>query len=492
MVMHDLISIRDMSRNDLDNLIAEALRIKRGKIDVSGVGRGRKLASLFFENSTRTRISTETAAENIGMYVNGFAGSEGTSVKKGEPFIDTLRMFDGYGYDVIAVRHNLAGSARYAKEMVNADVINCGDSDNGHPTQADLDLMTIFENMGTIDGLKIAMIGDLRYGRTVHSLLQGLEHYDAEPWLVAPDVVAMPKWRIDDFESTTGRRVVISDNLSEAVANCDVLYMTRVQRERFPEGAEGETQYRKASSAFNLMAEMLKDAKPGMIVMHPLPRYKHNLEIAMDVDDTQHAHYLDQAENGMWMRMAILSRILGEGFEGRERNGYGHNGLWENLPIVDGIKKGEHMVYRLDDGTLIDHIELGRGRRVEKVLGLDDYRDTEVVAARNLRSQRYGQKDVIGVSGRELTESELSRLALVSSGATINIVRDGRVIRKGRIKLPHQIDEIVRCQNPKCITNPDNHEHVPTKFYVEGQDPLKLRCGYCETPIGRDELRLNL
>ncbi len=489
--MIDVISIRDFSRDDLDSLIDTALQMKAEGVTPSGAQK--KVASLFFEDSTRTRTSFERAAKNLGYEVDGFAGPEGTSVKKGEPLADTVRMFEGYQCDAIVMRHGLEGAARFAADVLEAPVISGGDGSNQHPTQTMQDLMTIQEAHGKIDGLQVAMVGDLKYGRTVHSLLDALGKYDVGVRLVAPGLVAMPGWRVDDYKKAMGKDIQITPDFLAAIKEVDVLYMTRIQRERFPQGPEGQAEYETVSGVYKLYAELLREAKPGLIVLHPLPRYKHSLEIALDVDKTPNAKYIEQASNGLFMRQAILRRVLEEGGFEREPQKLGeHPSSWRELSIKDGTKKGEHLIYRLDNGTLIDHIEAGNSRRVLRVLGLKDYTETPLIVAQGLSSDRYGRKDVVGVQDKELTEYDLSKLALVTSQATVNIVREGRVIRKGKILLPPVIDGLVQCQNQKCVTHPSNYEHAPSRFYTESVEPLQLRCHYCEQPTTRENMRLLL
>ncbi len=489
--MIDVITIRDFSRGDLDSLIATALQMKQEGVTPSGAKK--KVASLFFEDSTRTRISFERAAKNLGYEIDGFAGPEGTSVKKGEPLADTVRMFEGYGCDAVVMRHGLEGAARFAADVLGIPVISGGDGSNQHLTQTMLDLMTMEENHGGIDGLQVAMVGDLKYGRTVHSLLGAFEKYNVGVRLVAPELVAMPSWRIDDYKKATGKDVQITPDLLAAIKEVDVLYMTRIQRERFPDGAEGQAEYEKVSGVYKLTAQLLQEAKPGLIVLHPLPRYKHNLEIELGVDETTNARYIEQASNGLFMRQAILRRVLEEGGFERETPESGElPNSWKDLPIKDGTKKGDHLIYRLDNGTLIDHIEAGNSRRVLRVLGLKDYTETPLIVAQGLSSDRYGKKDVVGVQDRELNNADLSKLALVTSRATVNIVRDGRVVKKGQILPPTIIEDLLQCQNKRCVTYPSNAEHAPSIFYTESVEPLQLRCHYCEQPTTRENMRLRL
>lgn len=485
----DVISIRDFSRTEIEELIWKALEIKQGSSFDESL-KNVKVASLFFEDSTRTRISSETAATDLFCTVKGFSGVEGTSVKKGEPFVDTLRMFAGYGNKAIILRHGLEGAARLAADILPVSVINSGDGCNGHPTQTLLDLMTLKEVFGTIDGLRIALVGDLKYGRTVHSLLQGLGLYDVEVWLISPPSLAMPTWRVEDYQQATGKKVAITPDLKEAIKKVDVLYMTRIQRERFPAGPEGELEYKQVSGSYNLKAAMLKEAREHLIVLHPLPRYKHNLEVAMDVDKTKHAKYFQQAENGLFMRQAVLKKVilgLSSPAKVEERK---EELLWQELPIKDGQKKGEHMIYRLDNGILIDHIEGGKGLKVYKILGLDEKKETTVVPALGIRSQSFGKKDVLAIHDFNLTPEQLYKVTLISPGTTINYIKEGKVVKKGRVVLPKIVEGLILCNNPNCISHPAHNEHIPSWFYVESSQPLKVRCHYCEKPMEGGEIEL--
>ncbi len=490
--MKSLVSIGDLSRNDIDTLIKEALEIKhKSPSKIKKVLNEKKIASLFYEPSTRTRTSFETAAVNLGAYVNGFSGTEGSSVKKGESLLDTVRMYAGYGYDAIILRHPLEGSSRYVSEKINIPVINAGDGSNSHPTQTLLDLMTIYELKSTLDGLKIALVGDLKYGRTVHSLLKAFELYNIEPWLISPENLKMPQWRIDDYVRATHRNPIITSDLKTAIHDVDIIYMTRIQRERFPQGIDGQLEYNEVSGIYKITKALLEKTNKGIIIMHPLPRYKHNLEISVDVDNTKNSKYFQQAENGVYMREAIFRRIFSEGFEGRLKDNHNSNlaSLWMDLEIKNGSKKGNHMLYRLDNGTLIDHIEAGRGLTVYKILKLDKYQ-TEVVPALNLNSKTYGKKDVIAINNKFLNPDELYKLALISETATVNIIHNNRVTKKGKVVLPQSLDSLIECPNPNCISHKKNDENTGTRFDIYLRDPLVLRCHYCGTPVTRKNLNI--
>ncbi len=483
----DILSMRDFSREEVEFIIREALHLKQNKA-VSHIGRDKILASLFFENSTRTRESHELAAKNLNMKIMGFAGTEGTSVKKGEPLADTARMYAGYGADVIVIRHNLDGSARYVADVVKVPVINAGDGANAHPTQTLLDLMTIQEKFGKLDGIKIAMVGDLKYGRTVHSLLQGLALFNnVQVWAVAPPSLQMPTHCIQEFEQQTGRAITLTQDVRDILDKVDVLYMTRIQRERFPLGPEGEYEYKKVSGLYEISAQLLTRAAPNLCVMHPLPRVKHQLEIHLDVDNSPRALYFEQARNGVFIRQVLLAQLLErkkESVEPREENG-----LWRER-VINAQEKKESYLYRLDNGTLIDHLEPGKALQVYSLLGLDKLGATAVVSALNIESSKYGRKDVMAIHNVRLTPRQLWKLALVSERATVNFIENKNVVQKGTVVLPRFLEGLLLCQNPNCVTRPEHFEHAPSKFIVEKDKPLQVRCYYCERTLRQHEVEL--
>ena len=484
-LMRDVNSARNCSRRDLDSLIKDGLKMKR-----DGIPRiGGTVTMTFFEKSTRTHGSFEAAAQQLGMHVTGFPDPESSSVGKGETIADTVRMYERYRADVLVIRHPLAGAAQAAADSLDIPVINAGDSDNGHPTQTELDLMTIQEKFGTIDGKKIAMVGDLLYGRTVHSLFQALEVYDSDVWLVSPDVVKMPQWRIDDYKRATGREVVITEDLMDAIRNVDVLYMTRVQRERFPDTAEGNSDFIKSDRAMQTTAKKLREAKPELIVMHPLPRVN---EITRDVDETEHALYFTEVENGLFLRAALINRILnGEEFEGRNLDLGEEPELRQDLEITNGAKSGRHLIYRLNNGTLIDHIEEGKGMIVYHLLGLKELKKSgvSVVPPMTINSKRYGKKDVIAIHGHQLSPQQSCLLKLASDRATVNYINGGIVKDKFNVVLPNVLEGVLQCPRDKDVTNPKYSQHLTSRFYVESRNPLRVRDHFCGTPYGVEEVR---
>lgn len=300
----DIVSISDLSKTDLELIVNLASVFKQ-----HGPGpylQQRVIASCFFEASTRTRLSFETAVQRLSGTLIGFSDGAHTSTKKGETLTDSIHMISAYA-DAIIMRHPQEGAARLAAEVSDVPVINGGDGANQHPTQTLLDLFTIFECQGSLENLSIAFVGDLKYGRTVHSLAQALCHFNPTFYFVAPDVLKMPAY-IEAGLAEQGVQFEYLETLEDAIEKVDILYMTRVQKERFD-----PTEYMHIASDYVLKAPMLAAAKPSMKVLHPLPRVD---EIHADVDATSFAYYFTQAENGVYAREALLSLVMNEQIKG--------------------------------------------------------------------------------------------------------------------------------------------------------------------------------
>jgi aspartate carbamoyltransferase catalytic subunit len=297
----DIISIEDFSREEINYIIDVARNMEPLAKTGSDMLKGKILATLFYEPSTRTRLSFEAAMLKLGGANIGFAEVDSASVKKGENLADTMRTVENYA-DVIAMRHPLDGAAKLAAEYSKVPVINGGSGAEEHPTQALLDLYTIQKEKGKIDGLKIALVGDLRYGRTVHSLAYGLSLFDVELCLVSPESLRMRRELIRAIQDKIP--VAETSSLEKAVSEVDVLYATRIQRERFPDPAE----YAKVQGVYRIDSKTLSEGKKDLIILHPLPRVD---EIAPEVDRTSQARYFQQVWNGIVMRMALLALVLG-------------------------------------------------------------------------------------------------------------------------------------------------------------------------------------
>jgi len=298
----DIISIKDFSREEIDYILKVTSRMEPIAKTGSDMLKGKILATLFFEPSTRTRLSFESAMHRLGGATIGFAEAEIASVKKGENLADTVRTVENYA-DVIALRHPLEGAARLAAEFAEIPIINAGSGAEEHPTQALLDLYTIVKEKRRIDGLSIALMGDLRYGRTVHSLAYALSMYDVKLYLVSPEILRMRKEVLKTLKEKKVE-VIEKSRIEEVIGDIDVLYVTRIQKERFPDPAE----YAKVRGSYRINLETLKNAKRDLVILHPLPRVD---EIAPEVDSTPHAKYFKQVWNGIIVRMALLALILG-------------------------------------------------------------------------------------------------------------------------------------------------------------------------------------
>ena len=295
-----LISIHDFTKDEILHVLETAKEFEADRSQ--RLLDGKVVASIFFEPSTRTRLSFETAANRLGARVIGFSESTNTSVSKGETFNDTIKMVTNY-VDLIVMRHPLEGSARYASEIATVPVINAGDGANQHPSQTLLDMYSIMKTQGRLDGLTINMVGDPKYGRTTHSLLQAMSDFGARFIFTAPDELRMPE-EYKDFLDKKGIEYIETDKIENHIDDTDILYMTRVQQERFTDAME----YERVKDVYRLDASMLKSAKPNMKVLHPLPRVG---EIAQNVDETPFAYYFKQAENGLYVRMAIIAYLMG-------------------------------------------------------------------------------------------------------------------------------------------------------------------------------------
>ncbi len=296
----DIISIRDFERDDILYILDVAKRIEQSPDQ--DLLKGKVMASLFFEPSTRTRLSFESAMSLLGGKTVGFAEPGVSSLKKGETLWDTIKMVDRYA-DVIVMRHPVEGAARIASEAAHIPVINGGDGSNQHPTQTLLDLYTILKTKGTLDNLNVGILGDLKYGRTVHSLCIALSHFNTKFNFIAPEALAMPKDYLNDL-GEKGLSYREESDLMKVSNELDILYVTRIQKERFPDPME----YKKYAGFYRIDKKILNHVKKDMKIMHPLPRVD---EIHPELDSTDHALYFEQAANGIPVRQALLSLVLG-------------------------------------------------------------------------------------------------------------------------------------------------------------------------------------
>lgn len=300
MKKRSLVSIDDFSTDEILKILDMAVEFE--KQPVRKLLDGKVVATLFFEPSTRTRLSFESAINRLGGKIVGFSDATSSSVSKGETLHDTIKMVSSYS-DLIVMRHPIEGSARFASEVASVPVINAGDGANQHPTQTMLDLYSIRKTQGRLEDLNIFMVGDLKYGRTVHSLMMAMSRWNATFNFISPEELKMP----DEFKlylDNLGLKYYEHNDFTEIISRADIIYMTRVQKERFSDPIE----YEKVKNVYVLRNAMLKNTKPNMRILHPLPRVN---EIDQDVDKNPKAYYFEQALNGVYTRQAILCSLLG-------------------------------------------------------------------------------------------------------------------------------------------------------------------------------------
>ncbi|MDE6659409.1 MAG: aspartate carbamoyltransferase [Eubacterium sp.] len=301
--MRHLLDTTDLSVKEIDDLIALAMDIIENKEKYSSVCNGKKLATLFFEPSTRTRLSFEAAMMELGGNVLGFSEAASSSAAKGETVGDTIKIVSCYA-DIIAMRHPLEGAPRVATYKTDVPVINAGDGGHSHPTQTLTDLLTIFREKGRFDNLTIGLCGDLKFGRTVHSLIKAMCRYSNIKFvLISPKELSVPDYIKTDYLEEQGMEYIETEDMEAAMPSLDILYMTRIQRERF----FSEDEYLKHKDAFILDVDKLENAKADLTIMHPLPRVN---EITTAVDEDSRAKYFEQALNGKYIRMALIITLL--------------------------------------------------------------------------------------------------------------------------------------------------------------------------------------
>ncbi len=305
MERHNFVTIADLSKEKILYMIKMAQEFE--KHPNREILKGKVIATLFFEPSTRTRLSFETAANRLGAKVIGFTDAKVTSATKGETLKDTILMVSNYA-DAIVMRHYIEGAAQYASEIAPVPIINAGDGAHQHPSQCMLDLYSIYKTQGTLDNLNIFLVGDLKYGRTVHSLIMAMRHFNPTFHFVAPQELSMPsEYKL--YCKKHGIKYVEHTEFNEdVISEADILYMTRVQKERFSDLME----YEKVKNVYILKSDMLNNARENMKILHPLPRVN---EISYDVDENPHAYYIQQAQNGLYAREAIICDVLGIGYD---------------------------------------------------------------------------------------------------------------------------------------------------------------------------------
>ncbi|MFO8074315.1 MAG: aspartate carbamoyltransferase [Polyangia bacterium] len=486
-VQRDLTDIHRFTRDEIVYVLDIAERIKRALVekDVAAyrlAGERDLLAALlFYENSTRTRTSFEIAAMRLGMRTTGFSGTEGTSVKKGESLRHTLDMYEAYQCDAVIMRHPLDGSARFAAEHLGVPVFNAGDGKHEHPTQTLLDLFTIREHLGRLDEIDVGLAGDLKYGRTVHSLVIALAKFKGvRVHLFSHEALALPEAFLSHLREH-GVETTAHDDMGEMARKVDVLYQTRIQKERMPDLGEFE----KAKEMSSFTAEMIEGTRERFGLLHPLPVDKEAPSIETCVDPHPKALYKRQAGNGVPTRLAELALslgLVGDGFSGDH---------WEppELPeeffeereIVDKPPRQDVSIRPIRrNGVVIDHMAPYREDLLVKLLGVRERRD--IYRAATVKSLRRpgSVKGMLMIEERELSDDELRTIAAVSPGCTVNFIREAKVTRKLRTYLPGRICNVegMVCTNKGCITRPEHLEGVRPTMIKAGD--RAVRCYYCD------------
>lgn len=293
-----LISINEISKDELNLIVEASLNLKYKP--KNNLLKNKLIASCFFEPSTRTRLSFNVAIKKLGGDIIGFSDATNTSIKKGETLSDTIKIISSYA-DAIILRHPKEGASKIASKFSSVPIINAGDGSNQHPSQTLIDLVSIYETQKTLKNLKIALVGDLKYGRTIHSLAQALKFYNCEFYFVSPKNLVMPKYICEELDSEN-IKYHFASSIEEIISMVDILYITRIQKERFD-----EHEFLNIKDHFHLKKNMLNKAKNNLKIMHPLPRVD---EIDTSIDETPFAYYFEQAKNGIYVRQAILSLIL--------------------------------------------------------------------------------------------------------------------------------------------------------------------------------------
>jgi aspartate carbamoyltransferase catalytic subunit len=491
----DFTDIHAFTRDEVTYLLDLAAGLKgaleRRETERYRLARGRDLlaALLFYENSTRTRASFEIAARRLGLETVGFSGTEGTSVRKGESLRHTLDMFEAYLCDAVILRHPLDGSARFAADHLGIPVFNAGDGKHEHPTQTLLDLFTIREHLGRLDDIDVGLGGDLKYGRTVHSLAVALGLFDnVRLHLFSHPLLRMPESTLG-YLRQRGLEYTEHESLEALLGSVDVFYQTRVQRERMPD----EQEFEAAKDACRFRLPMMELTRPGFGLMHPLPINKQHPSIDPDVDAHPKAIYKRQAGNGVPTRlaeMALSLGLLGDDFQGRAyAPPQPADAFTTELEVVLKPPRTEQNIKPIrDSGTVIDHLQPHREVQLIQLLGVRE-RGTVYRSGTVHRKRAPGRiKGMLMLEDRELTNDELRMVATVSPGCRVNSVKEGNVVRKIALRLPDVIEGIpgLRCTNSGCITRPKYREHVAARLIRTAGD--LLRCHFCGNLMRGDEV----
>ena len=453
--MRHLMNPLDFSVEELDQLFDLANDIEKHPDKYAHTCEGKKLATCFYEPSTRTRLSFEAAMMNLGGKVLGFADASNSSASKGESVSDTIRVVSCYA-DICAMRHPKEGAPIVAAEKSRIPVINAGDGGHQHPTQTYADLLTIRSLKGHLNNLTIGLCGDLKFGRTVHSLVNALSRYDNLRFIfISPTELRVPDYITEMLrEKNIPYEEVI--RLEDKLPELDVLYMTRVQKERF----FNEEDYVRLKDFYILTAKKMNLAPPDMLVLHPLPRVN---EISVDVDDDPRAVYFKQAQYAVYVRMALI------------------------LKYSCGLRKRRFLmlnVGKIEEGFVLDHIQAGMAMSIYHHLQLDKL-DCTVAIIKNARSGKMGKKDILKVEC-DVNMLDLDVLGFIDHNITVNVIKSGDIVEKKELKLPKQIKNVIRCKNPRCITSIE--QELPQIFVLADPNKEVYRCKYCEEKFDKQNL----
>ncbi|MFH1316727.1 MAG: aspartate carbamoyltransferase [Candidatus Woesearchaeota archaeon] len=474
----DIISIYDLTKEDIEFLIRKTEEFRKKELANERYSSGlknKKLGLLFFEDSTRTKKSFDTAMEEQGGIVYDL-NIQTSSIKKHESVRDTILMALTHHNDCLVMRHSKDGSVQWAADVANIPVINGGDGKNQHPTQTMLDLVTIHQILGRLDNISIGFGGDLKYGRTAHSLPIGLSHFDnVTLHLAAPEELQMPQELVSNLEKR-GMKIVNHDNLIDALKSVDVFYQTRPQIERM--NIKEPSMIYQMMEKWKITPEVLEYIPDGKI-MHPLPIDSHLEEISFAVAFSPQQFYYEQAHNGVLLRKALIHSILYQkdpvhfsGDLSDVKPSIGENKVFRELTT---LSRKDTFIDLIKNGIVIDHLEPGSSLDVLNQLNLLE-RGWSVFIGNNIISRDTGKrKDMIKIIGGKLSERDLKQMAIISPDVTINEIKEGIVMRKYQVLI---------CGNENCISRVIT-EDVPPRFYIEEKYNNKIRCRYCQSGYNR-------
>ena len=440
--MRHLMSPLDFSVEELDQVLDLADDIKKNPEKYAHVCDGKKIATLFYEPSTRTRLSFEAAMMNLGGKALGFSSASSSSASKGESVADTIRVVSCFA-DICAMRHPKEGAPLVASMHSSIPVINAGDGGHQHPTQTLTDLLTIRSEKGRLDNITVGLCGDLKFGRTVHSLIEALVRYEGVKFvLISPEELRIPDYIRDDVLRASGHEFEEVIRLEDALPQLDILYMTRVQKERF----FNEDDYVRMKDFYILDKEKMKLAPSDMLVLHPLPRVN---EISTEVDN----------HPGRILQTGTIWRLCSYGPDSYLTGG----GRMLN-------------VGRIEEGFVLDHIKAGKAMTIYHDLKLDKL-DCCVAIIKNARSNKMGKKDIIKVEC-SVDMLDLDILGFIDHNITVNVIRNGEITEKQELHLPKQVVNVIRCKNPRCITSIE--QELDQIFILADKEKEVYRCKYCE------------